>query len=72
MATQSIQVILIDETQKAWVLNQNKIDTYQAPICDHGQGEDICASVLTLPGYEAWATYFAGATVSNIEISSPF
>lgn len=68
----TIQVILIDETQADWVNNQNAIDDYKAPICDHGQGNDICASVLTAPGYEAWATYFSGATVTDIEITTPF
>ena len=68
----TIQVILLDETQSTWVNNQNKIDEFKAPICDHGQGNDICASVLTTEGYESWATYFDGATVTDIEIDSPF
>ena len=68
----TIQVILINETQKTWVNSQNDSSEYKAVICDHGQGDDICASVLTLEGYEAWATYFDGATVTDIEIDSPF
>ena len=67
---ETIQVILIDETQKTWVLNENATSEIQAIICDHGQGDDICASVLTATGYEAWATYFNGATVTDIEIET--
>jgi hypothetical protein len=52
MATVTISVIKLDATQKTWVQNQN---------C-------ICSSVLTEAGYEAWATYFSGATVTNINV----
>ena len=68
MATETIYVILLDAPQTAWVENENATSEYKAIICDHGQGNDICASVLTLAGYEAWATYFAGATITEIEI----
>ena len=68
-----IQVILIDEAQKAWVEAQNASNpSHQAIVCDHGQGNDICASVLTASGYEAFAAYFSGATVTDIEITGPF
>jgi hypothetical protein len=68
----TIEVILINETQKAWVENENATSQYTAIICNHGQGLDIDAVVLTATGYEAWATYFSGATVTEIEIDSPF
>jgi len=63
----TIQVILIDETQKTWVNSQNNSSEYKAIICDHGEGDDICASVMTLEGYEAWASYFGGAAITEIE-----
>jgi hypothetical protein len=63
-----VEVILIDETQKIWVDNENENGNFKAPICDYGQGDCISADVLTLGGYEAWATYFDGATVTEIEL----
>jgi hypothetical protein len=74
----TIDVIQLDETQKTWVLNENETSNYKAAICDYKDINDVeyddCidAVVLTATGYEAWATYFSGATVTEIEIDSPF
>jgi len=78
MATVKIDVIQLNATQKTWVLNENATSEFQAPICDYVSTTDVeyndCidAIVLTATGYEAWATYFDGATVTEIEIDSPF
>lgn len=73
-----ISIIQLNPTQKTWVENENNTSDYKAVICDYVDTGDVeyndCidAIVLTATGYEAWATYFSGATVTEIEIDSPF
>jgi len=68
----TIQVILLDETQSTWVNNQNSLSDYKAIICDYGQGNCISYDVMTLGGYEAFATYFSSETATEITINTPF
>jgi hypothetical protein len=72
----TIEVIQLNATQKTWVLNENATSEFQAVICDYISTTDVeyndCidAVVLTATGYEAWASYFSGATVISIEIEN--
>lgn len=74
----TISVIQLDATQLTWVENENETSDFKAAVCDYTDVNDaeyndcIDAIVLTATGYEAWATYFSGATVTEIEINSPF
>jgi hypothetical protein len=76
MITEAIQVIQINATQKAWVENENANSDYKAQICDYIDTEEVeynnCidAVVLTAIGYESWASYFEGATVTDVEIET--
>jgi hypothetical protein len=72
----TIEVIQLNATQKTWVLNENATSEFQAVICDYISTTDVeyneCidAVVLTATGYEDWASYFSGATVTSIEIET--
>ena len=76
MATQTIDIIQINATQKTWVENENATSDFRCVICDYKATDNteyddcIDAIVLTETGYEAWATYFSGATVTEIEIET--
>ena len=71
----TFDIILLDETQCAWVNSENETNVFKAPICDYidvnsdEYNNCIDATILTLTGYEAWATYFVGATVTEIEVA---
>ena len=67
-----IQVILLDEIQSDWVNNQNSLSDYKAIICDYGQGNCISYDVMTLNGYEDFATYFNGEIATQVTINTPF
>lgn len=72
----TIEIIELDETQITWVNAENVSGDFNAPICDYIDVDDVAynncidAIVLTLTGYEAWATYLDGVTVTEIEIST--
>ena len=68
----TIQVILLDSTQLDWVNNQNTTNGLKAVVCDYGQGNCISYDVMTLNGYEAFATYFSGVTATQATINTPF
>ena len=73
-----LSVIQLDEAQLTWVESENLTTDKNAVPCDYTDINDVeyndCidAVVLTATGYEAWATYFSGATVTEIDIPSPF
>ncbi len=68
----TIDIILLNETQLAWINNHNANSNYKAIPCDYGTGVCVTADVMTLEGYEDVATYLSGATVTQVEINSPF
>ena len=73
-----IEVLILNAAQVAWVEDKNLNSENRAIICDYKDingveyNDCIDAVVLTLTGYEDWAAYFSGATVTSIEIKSPF
>ena len=67
----TLEVILLDGTQVAWINNYNSINDNKAVICDYGLGFCLDASVMTLDGYEDVATYLSGSTITEVEINSP-
>lgn len=69
MAT--IQVILLDNTQKTWVLQKNEESENKAVICDYGTGECISYDVMTLDGFEDFAAYFTGVSPTNVDLPEP-
>jgi hypothetical protein len=70
----TIDIILLDQTQLAFVNNFNNESplNIQAIPCDYGTGECVTADVLTLEGFEDLATYLSGATITQVTITNPF
>jgi hypothetical protein len=70
----TIEVILIDETQENFVnaFNEESPVNVKAIICNYGTGKCVSSEVLTMEGFEDLATYFDGATITEIETTSPF
>ena len=68
-----ISVILLDSTQKSYVssFNDGNPANIKAIICNYGSGDCISSDVLTLEGFEDLATYFSGATLTDIEVTEP-
>ena len=68
----TIDIILLNETQLAWINNHNANSNFKAIPCDYGTGVCVTADVLTTDGYEDVATYLNGAPITQVEINSPF
>ena len=67
-----IDIILLNETQLAWINNHNANSNFKAIPCDYGTGVCVTADVLTTDGYEDVATYLSGAPITQVEITSLF
>lgn len=68
MAVRNIDVIILDPTQLAWVQGKNSTSDYKATICGYNSDYYILYEVMTLPGYEDFATYFDGVSATSIEV----
>ena len=67
-----MEAILIDEIQKEWIENQNTLSNFRVVVFKYEQNYAVDASFLTTVGYEVFATYFNGATTTEITINNPF
>jgi hypothetical protein len=66
-----MEAISIDEIQKEWIENQNTLSDFRVVVFKYEQNYAVDASILTAEGYEEFATYFNGASVTEIEMTNP-
>lgn len=66
-----MEAILIDETQKEWIENQNTLSDFRVVVFKYAQNYAVDASFLTTVGYEDYAIYFSGATITEVQITNP-
>ena len=66
-----IQIILLNETQKAFIQNWNNEspNDIKAIICNYGAGDCIDYNCISMEGFEDLSTYFEGIEPSTITVN---